>query len=201
MNLLRRAAALGFPAWLGIILGFCAAFAWMMVGGIPRGIDHYGVVPIPGRQVVNLPAGRVLLDHFDDVNHCFDGKNHAKNASIPRVPAGTTVTVTAQSPDSASIPVTRRSDVRYVGITGCRGHDPFGRIDVPRAGPFDVTVKDAEHKAGNEPLTTTASTSGPGISFGKPPWTPLGVPLIGAVLAAVVVGVVGWRLAELLWGD
>jgi hypothetical protein len=203
MNILRRALGLGFPIWLGMVLAFGAGVAWMSVGGIPRGIDRFGVVQVPGRQVVSLPAGKVLMDHYDDVHGCHEGKQTLKNGSIPALPEDTTVRITSDSKQSGPLRVTRRSATAYVGISGCRGHDPFGQIDVPSAGEYLVAISDSAHNASDQPMAHHGknSTTGSGISFGYPPWSPLGISVIGAVLAAALVGVAGWGLATLLFGD
>jgi hypothetical protein len=198
VNLVRRAISWGFNVWIGIILGFATGFAWIMVGGIPHGIDKYGIVPIPGQAEISLPQGRILLDHFDDVYDC-----RSKNSSIPKVPAGTQVHVARTDNPSERLKVTHRSDRSYIGITGCRGHDPFGRIDVLYAGTYRIEVTDAQSRQHGQAIGQRfgGPHSGPGISFGNPPWTPFGIPIIGAALAAVLVGLVGWKLADLIWGE
>lgn len=182
------------------------AIAFVQVGGLPHDFDRYGIVGEPGTAVLELPAGRVMLDFVDDVPYCYDDTNHSKNPSIHLAPNGLAVRVV---PIGGGRPLNFTSipDSLYEGITGCRGHVPFGRIDVPSAGRYSVETTDSA-TGGFEGAFDTAdpesgdSTSGPGIAFGAAPWTPLGSPLFGAVLLALLgigLSLVPWYVAPPLW--
>src|SRR5262245_10948752 len=89
--MMRWWVAVGWIGWAAL----CVLMGWGVViyGGVPHGFDRYGVVPIPGRQVIELPAGTVTIDHADDVEGCWDNTHHIPNASIYNLPRGTQVRV------------------------------------------------------------------------------------------------------------
>lgn len=192
------------PRWmivLGLIFGsLVGVVAGVLVGyegGIPHAYDRFGVVAVPGRQVLTLPAGRVMLDHADDVYKCWDNTNHTKNPNILKAPTGMAVRVMPTSGSARPLAVTKIPQWLYQGHSGCRGHVPFGRIDTPAAGKYLVETSDDEnHGFSGRPdrsgAMTTASTSGTGIAFGPLPWAPFGSPILSGLLVFALVEALVW---------
>jgi hypothetical protein len=204
-----------FLRWLGVagavgtlLLFVMLGWTAMQYGGVPHAYHRYGIVAVPGRQTLELPAGRVMLDHADDVDGCWDNTNHIKNASIYGAPQGLAVRITPLNGGSPLV-VTRVPAWLYMGITNCRGHEPFGRIDTPAAGRYLVETTDSAHGGFTGPpqirgSMTPKSTHGPGIAFGPRPWAPFGSPLLAgvavvafALAASALMGAAGM----LIWGD
>jgi hypothetical protein len=61
----------------------------------------------------------------------------------------------------------------YGVFTGGRGHEPFGKVDVPESGRYSVRASAEGGSPGGE------ITAGPEL------WNPLGSPLLGAILAGL----------------
>jgi hypothetical protein len=181
-----RIAGLASGTLLGLALGVGA----FLYGGIPHGYDNYGIVSVPGRQVLDLPEGRVMLDHADDVEGCWDNVSHIENASIQPAPSWLTVKVASVN-DGTALPVTPIPRWLYSNITNCRGHEPFGRIKIPKAGKYLVETSDAKHSSPGRVLElktqpTKASAKGTGIAFGPRPWAPFGSPLLAGTAVAMI---------------
>ena len=56
------------PRWVApvviattVIVAVVVGVLWYVIGGWPRDHDRYGVVPIPGQRVLELPEGEVRL--------------------------------------------------------------------------------------------------------------------------------------------
>lgn len=164
----------------GTLLGVVLGFGTFLYGGIPHGYDSYGIVAVPDRKVLDLPEGRVMLDHADDVEGCWNNTSHIENASIYEAPKGLAVKVSAVA-DGTVLPVTPVPRWLYSNITNCRGHEPFGHIEVPKAGRYVVETADAEHDG-----LSTKATSATGIALGPKPWAPFGSPVLAGLAVAVI---------------
>ncbi len=156
-----------FSIVLGAIVGGVVAYGWMLFGGVPHDADRHGRVPVPGKAVLTLPEGRVPIDH-DDVM-----VGGGSNRVLEDAPDGLRVTV-------RPVGGGRRLDVESVpswlfsSSSGDRGHEPFARVDVPRAGRYVVRA------SADEPSSAR-------LIAGAAPWTPFGSVPAGAVLAFLVV--------------
>jgi hypothetical protein len=175
-----------FTIGLGLLVAVVLGIGWYVIGGFPRDHDKFGEVTIPGTAVLALPE--------DDVRLNFE--NHATQSgdstTIDDRPPGLTVRVTpvggGEELDVDDVP-------RWVSSTsGDRGHEPWAKVDVPEAGDYFVLASTE-----GVPLTPPAESapaaaaeppsidSGPAISVGASPWTPLGSRLLGAILCVVAV--------------
>lgn len=194
---------------LGLLVSGGLGVAAASYGGIPHDHDRFGVVAVPGRQVLELPSGRVMIDRVDDVYECWDNTNHVKNAGLNRAPDGMVIRVVSVRDDLKPLPITAVSPSLYLSERGCRGHTPFGRIDVPHAGQYLVESADSESGSftGAPDLSgamTTTSTEGPGFAFGPAPWALLGSPLLAGLTIAILVLAGEAFLAAagiLIWSD
>jgi hypothetical protein len=185
--------------WLGpflILLGVLVAggmgWSWYSYGGWPQDVTRYGVVAVPGRQVLELPKGRVMLEHTDDVYACSHGVGHVKNAGLYALPNGTQIRIVPFDRNTSPLEITRLGG-NHESQTGCRGHNDYGRIDTPAAGRYLVETTNARLGGFTRPpqrhgrMTPSARSSGPGIGFGEKPWTPLDSPLLGAILEGLLL--------------
>lgn len=177
---------------VGALLALLLGYSVYTYGGIPHDHDRYGVVAVPGRQVLVLPAGQVMLDHSSDVRSCRDGTNHSKNPTLQSAPDGMAVRIVAMSGELVSLPVTSVPTWLYESKSKCRGHEPFGRIDVPSAGRYLVETTDSMHGGYAAPPDrrgplTSAPKSGPGIAFGAAPWAPFEMPVLSGLIAGAIV--------------
>jgi hypothetical protein len=174
----------------GTLLALSLGLGTFLYGGVPHGgYDEYGIVPVPGSQVLELPEGLVMLDHADDVEGCWDAISHIENASIFPLPKGLTVRIAAVA-GGAELAVTPIPRWLYSTIANCRGHEPFGRIDVPEAGTYMVETASSEREGLSE---------GAGIAFGARPWAPFGSPLFaGIAVAMIAIGLVVFPI-ERIW--
>jgi hypothetical protein len=156
-----------FSIVLGAIVGGVVAYGWMLFGGVPHDADRHGRVPVPGKAVLTLPEGRVPIDH-DDVM-----VGGGSNRVLEDAPAGLRVTVRpvrgGRALDVESVP-----SWLFSSSSGDRGHEPFARVDVPRAGRYVVRA------SADEPSSAR-------LIAGAAPWTPFGSVPAGAVLAFLVV--------------
>ena len=206
----------GFPRWvvlfysaIALLVAVGLGVAAASYGGIPHDHDRFGVVPVPGQQILELPAGRVMIDRVDDVYGCWNNTSHVKNANLNQAPPGMAMRVVSTDVGHHVLAMTAVSPSLYQSQMGCRGHEPFGRIDVPKAGRYLVqSVDDASGPYGplDDPSGAAAvpSTTGPGFAFGPAPLAPFGSPLLGGIavgilvlVAAALLGAVGF----LIWGD
>lgn len=178
-----------FLLGLGLLVGVGLGIAWYILGGLPRDHDRYGEVPVPGQQVLALPEGDVRLNF----------ENHATQT-------GGSTTIDDQ-PEGLKARVTRAGggenlDVKDVpswifgSTTDDRGHEPWGKVDVPSSGDYLVAatadglgrIKPAATAAGGAAAPEPPKVdSGPAVSVGAAPWNPLDSRVLGAVLCAVAV--------------
>jgi hypothetical protein len=150
-----------------------------------------------------------MIDRVDDVYQCWDNTNHVKNANLNEPPAGMRVRVVSTGDSPRLLPITAVSPSLYLSETGCRGHEPFGRIDVPKAGRYLVqSVDDASGPFGRlddfTATTTARSTTGPGFAFGPAPLAPFGSPVLGGITVGILVLASAALLGAagiLIWGD
>jgi hypothetical protein len=181
---------LGPFTWgLAVLLAIGLGAAWYVLGGFPRDHDRYGEVAVPGQAVLSLPSGDVRLNFENHATHTGDSTN------LDDRPSGLKVRVTA----AAGGPELAISDVPswlFSSTSGSRGHEPYGKIDVPSAGNYlvaatDEAAGDFKAKPGGYNLIFQAPPpkvdSGPAISVGQSPWTPGGSKLLGAILCGVAV--------------
>ncbi len=185
---------LGPFAWgLGLVLAVGLAIGWYILGGFPRDHDRYGEVAVPGQAVLSLPAGDVRLN-FE--NHATQ---NGDNTSLDDQPVGLAVRVVPQEGGGAPLKIDDVPSWLFSSTSGSRGHEPYGKIDVPSAGRYlvqavddasgPVPVGDSGWK-GYAPLRasgTPSVDSGPAISVGQSPWTPGDSKLFGAILCGVAV--------------
>lgn len=198
------------PRWLivvllmiGTLVGVGLSAAVTVYGGIPHAYDRFGVVGVPGRQVIELPAGRVMLDRADNVYKCWDNTNHTKNPGLYKAPEGMTVRVVPMSGESRPLAITKVPGWIYSSKSGCRGHRPLGRIETPAAGKYLVETSDDKHGGFSEPpdrsgAMTKNSTSGPGIAFGPAPLATFGSPILSGLMVLVLAESLVW-VPVLLW--
>ena len=130
---------------IGVLGSGMVAAGWFAYGGVPHGYDKYGVVAIPGAAVVDLPDGRVMLDHANSVSQCT-----ADSSRLNDLPAGTSVRITPAD-GGDPLEITSIPDWLYDFSTNCRGHEPYGRIDVPDAGLYLVETTHAAKRSAPRP--------------------------------------------------
>ncbi len=179
---------LGPFAWgLGLLIAIGVGAAWYTLGGFPRDHDRYGEVAVPGQAVLSLPAADVRLN-FE--NHATQ---NGDNTSIDGQPAGLDVRV-RPADGGESLPIDGVPSWLFSSTNGSRGHEPYGKIDVPSAGNYLVEATDDQaggFNAGGYSLVfrqpPPSVDSGPAISVGQSPWTPGDSKLLGAILAGVAV--------------
>jgi hypothetical protein len=172
---------------LGLLIAVGLAAAWYTLGGFPRDHDKYGEVAVPGSAVLALPAGDVRLNFENHATHSGDSTN------LDDRPAGLAVQVIPEG-GGAPLAIDDVPSWLFSSTSGSRGHEPYGKIDVPSAGNYVVqTTDDASggfKKGGynlifQEPPPTV--DEGPAISVGQSPWTPGDSKLLGAILCGVAV--------------
>jgi hypothetical protein len=177
---------LGPFTWgLAVLLAVGLGAAWYVLGGFPRDHDKYGEVAVPGQAVLALPSGDVRLNFENHATHTGDSTN------LDDRPAGLKVRVT---PAAGGQPLTVHDVPSWLfsSTSGSRGHEPFGKIDVPSAGNYLVAASADGAPAPAPPKAPTQAShpsvdSGPAISVGQSPWTPGGSKLLGAILCGVLV--------------
>jgi hypothetical protein len=175
---------LGPFAWgLGLLLAIGLGAAWYTLGGFPRDHDRYGEIPVPGTAVFALPSGDVRLNFENHATHSGD------STTLDDQPAGLKVNVISEG---GPLTVDDVPSWLFSSTSGSRGHEPYGKIDVPSAGNYLIVAAD-DSKASRsalddkKQLTPTSIDDGPAISVGQSPWTPGGSKLLGAILCGVVV--------------
>ncbi len=158
----RRSIA---PWWVALIIlgaGLLVAIVWFALGGLPF-TNHaaYGRVPVPGSGAVVLPAGDVRISFEEDG---IFGEDDSAD-----MPADLAVVV---SGPAGAVPMERISANLFSSSTNNTGHVPYGRIDSPGAGSYQVST------------TSSVPTSAvsPRVTFGEPPWNPFGPPIVGSIL-------------------
>ena len=177
-----------FASGVGLLVAVGLAIAWYVLGGLPRDHDRYGEVKVPGQAVLALPEGDVRLNFENHASQSGD------STTLDDQPPGLEVRVTpAGGGDELAV-----DDVPswlFSSTSGDRGHEPLGKIDVPSAGEYLVAAGDdasgeltpAAATRADAPAKPPSVDSGPAISVGQSPWTPLGSKLAGAILCGVVV--------------
>jgi hypothetical protein len=162
---------IGSTVLVAIVLGV----VWYTIGGWPRDHDRYGTLPIPGRATLELPKGEVRLS--------FEGNVSGGQTSILEdAPAGLRVQVSRRGRE---LEVESVPSFLYSVASGDRGHEPYGKVDVPEAGRWRVE-------------TSAQATSASGrITAGPELWNPLGSRAVGAVAIAVAAFLVLFLLFEL----
>ncbi len=104
---------------------------------------------MPGAGQLTLPAGQVHLSFEEDG---VVGENDSAD-----MPDGLTVTVVSQA--AGQIPVERLSSSLFSVSNDNTGHVPYGRLQVPTAGAYQVTTQ----------VTGSSSAVSPRVTFGEPP--------------------------------
>lgn len=153
--------------WILLSVGFLLAGLWFFLGGLPfSDHDRYGSLAVPGTVQLELPGGDVRV---------FFQESGLSTDDSATVPEGVEVSVVDQGGRSVAI---RKSFSNIGGISislfsstiGDVGHTDYGRMDVPGAGRYAVTVTQAAAIAAADPT----------ITFGEPPLNPFGPPIVGA---------------------
>lgn len=159
-----------------VVLAIVLAVLWYVIGGWPRDYDRYGALAIPGQRTFGLPRGEVRLS--------FEGQasGGGQTRTLQDPPEGLEVGVS--SPGGRPLEVKSVSGSLYSVLSGDRGHEPYGKVDIPERGTYR--------------LRTSAREVSPGgrITAGPPLWNPLGSPVVGA-LAVFVAAVLVLSLLEL----
>jgi hypothetical protein len=170
---------IGFALALALAIGV----TWYTLGGFPRDHDKYGSVSVPGQQVLELPKGDVRINFENDTVGSGDNK------SIQDQPRGLAVRVL---PTAGGEPIAVKDVPSWLfsSTSGDRGHEPFGKVQIPSAGDYRIRVTDDQagrfdSAAARRPAHETGS--GPEIAFGQRPWSPLDSNLLGAILAGVLI--------------
>jgi hypothetical protein len=178
---------LGPFAWgLGLLLAIGLGIGWYVLGGFPRDHDKYGEVAVPGQAVLSLPSGDVRLNFENHATHSGD------STTLDDRPTGLKVSVMS-APNGSPLPVSDVPSWLFSSTSGSRGHEPFGKIDVPAAGNYLVAASADGAPAPSPPKIATVAAeppsvdSGPAISVGQSPWTPGDSKLLGAILCGVLV--------------
>ena len=183
----RASFWLGPFVWmLGVVVATALAIAWYSLGGFPRDHDRYGEVPVPGTSVLELPEGDVRIN-FE--NHATESGD---STTIDDQPAGLAVAVTPAG-GGEQVSVDDVPSWLFGSTTDDRGHEPFAKIDVPSEGPYVVAASADGAPAPPAPKGGAASPeepkvdTGPALSVGASPWTPLDSEFLGAVFVFVAV--------------
>lgn len=158
----RRSIA---PWWVALIVlgvGLLLGAVWFLLGGLPF-TNHaaYGRVAVPATAVVTLPVGTVWI-HFEEDG--ISGENDSAD-----MPDDLQVVVTSQS---GPVAISRLSDSLFSSSTNNTGHVPYGQMQVPAAGTYQVTTAAAQQ----------TSAVSPRVTFGEPPWNPFGPLIVGALI-------------------
>ena len=162
------------PRWVApvviattVIVAVVVGVLWYVIGGWPRDHDRYGVVPIPGQRVLELPEGESPAGVRGE---CQTGAGTARSRTCPTISA-------CGSPAAAGeLRVDDVSGSLYGVFVGGRGREPFGKVEVPK-----------RHRV--RAISETASPSGE-ITAGPELWNPGGSRVLGAVavfFAALIV--------------
>ena len=185
---------------LGLIIAVGVGIGWYVLGGFPRDHDKYGEVAVPGAAVFSLPEGDVRLNFENSAHRSGD------STTLDDQPPGLKVQVISPKaevvevgPDTKpvrgeSLPIDDVPSWLFSSTSGDRGHEPYGKIDVPSDGAYFVFASAEGQPA---PVTVPPASpgdsinEGPAISVGQSPWTPGDSKLLGAILCGVaVMGVV-----------
>lgn len=169
-----------FTIGLALLVAVGLGLAWYLLGGFPRDHDRYGSVSVPGQRVVELPAGDVRVNFENDTTGDGDTRH------IQDRPPGMTVRVSPAAGGEA-IEVKNVPGWLFSSISGDRGHEPFGKVEIPRRGNYRVRVTEDQSRRVEPAASRTApgTESGPEIALGERPWSPLDSLLVGAILAGL----------------
>jgi hypothetical protein len=169
-----------FTIGLALLVAVGIGIAWYILGGFPRDHDKYGSVPVPGQRVLQLPKGDVRVNFENDTTGDGDTR-HLRDR-----PADLAVRL-APADGGDQIEVKHVPSWLFSSTTGDRGHEPFGKVEIPRAGSYQIRVTDDAN--GFDYLAARRSASGTGsgpeIALGQRPWSPLDSVLLGAILAGL----------------
>lgn len=172
-----------FTIGLALLVAVGIGIAWYILGGFPRDHDQYGSVSVPGQRVLELPKGDVRVNFENDNTGSGDTR------SIQDRPAGLAVrALPAGGGDQIEV-----KDVPgwlFSSASGDRGHEPFGKVEIPSAGSYRirVTSDDAQRlDTGVASRSASGTGTGPEITLGQRPWSPPGSVLLSAILTAVAV--------------
>jgi hypothetical protein len=172
---------------LGLLIAVGLGVGWYVLGGFPRDHDKYGEIPIPGSAAFSLPSGDVRINFENHATHSGDSTN------LDDRPPGLKVAVLG---DGGPLPVDDVPSWLFSATNGSRGHEPYGKVDVPSAGNYLIVASDdqvlapqvIDQKRGiSQRGEPTSVDSGPAISVGQSPWTPGDSKLLGAILCGVAV--------------
>jgi hypothetical protein len=158
-----------FLIGIALVAAVGIGLAWYILGGFPRDHDKYGTASVPGKQVLELPEGDVRVNFENDTTGSGDTR------SLQDRPEGLAVRI-APAAGGGDLAVEDVPAWLFSSISGDRGHEPFGKVEIPSAGSYRVQVS-----------ADDAGGSGPEITLGQRPWSPLDSVLLGAILAGVTV--------------
>jgi hypothetical protein len=175
---------LGPFTWgLGLIIAVGLGIGWYVLGGFPRDHDKYGEVAVPGQAAFSLPEGDVRLNFENHATRSGDSTH------LDDQPSGLDVAVTPAA-GGAALAIDDVPSWLFSSTSGDRGHEPYGKVDVPSAGDYFVRATDDSGRvkgAAAADADRPTVDDGPAISVGQSPWTPGGSKLLGAILCGVVV--------------
>jgi hypothetical protein len=170
-----------FLVGLALLVAVGIGVAWYLLGGFPRDHDEYGSVSVPGQQVLQLPAGDVRVNLENDAT----GSDATR--SIEDRPQGLGVRILPAA-GGRELAVKEVPQWLFVSLSDDRGHEPFGKVEVPSAGRYRVQVS-ADDARGFDSAAVSrfaqGTGSGPEITLGERPWSPLDSVLAGAILAGL----------------
>jgi hypothetical protein len=172
-----------FTFGLGLLVAVGIGIAWYLLGGFPRDHDTLGSVSVPGQQVLELPAGDVRVNFENDTTGSGDTR------SIEDRPEGLAVRILPAN-GGEEIAVRDVPNWLFSSISGDRGHEPFGKIEIPSAGSYRIQVTDDDSPGFDFAAASRSaqgSGSGPEITLGQRPWSPLDSVLLDAILAGLAV--------------
>jgi hypothetical protein len=186
----RASFWLGPFTWgIGLLVAIALGIGWYILGGFPRDHDKYGEVAVPGQQVLALDDGDLRL-YFE--NHAT---RSGDSTTIDDEPPGLDVRVTPAG-GGEELEVEDVPSWIFGSTTDDRGHEPWGKVDVPSDADYLVAttsegagLKAKPVAAGGEAASPEPPTidDGPAISVGATPWNPLDSRFLGAVLCGVAV--------------
>jgi len=160
----RRRRSLA-PWWVALLVlgtGTILGLVWFMLGGLPiNNASAYGQVALPGTGTLSLPAGSVYVSFEED--GIFGEDDSAEMPSDLQV-----LVVGPNGP----VVISRLSESLFAINVNNTGRVPYGQIDVPVAGVYQVSA------SANEVTSAVA----PRVTFGEPPWNPFGAPIVGALI-------------------
>ena len=153
-----------------VLIALVLGVLWYVIGGWPRDHARYGKVEIPGKETLRLPDGEVRLSFEGQVS----GGGETRTLEDP--PPGLRVSI--RSGSGRRLAIESVSSSLYSIASGDSGHEPYGKVDVPEQGRYEVK-------------TAAAGGTGSGrITFGPPLWNPGDSRVLGALgvfFAALIV--------------